>query len=65
METIGKIAAVGARGDVAVPDGADAVDLDGAVVIPGLVDTPSHIGLWGRPGVGAPWGHDRWSAGLR
>ncbi|HEX4606962.1 MAG TPA: amidohydrolase family protein [Urbifossiella sp.] len=35
------------------PPGAQARDLAGAVVIPGLVDTHSHIGLFGRPSVGA------------
>src|SRR4029453_2136704 len=27
------------------------IDLKGAVVIPGLVDTPSHIGIFGKPGI--------------
>lgn len=40
----GKIVAVGAEGAVAVPDGAEVVDATGKVVLPGLVDTHSHIG---------------------
>ncbi len=40
----GKVVAVGAEGAVAVPDGAEVVDATGKVVLPGLVDTHSHIG---------------------
>ncbi|HSQ57189.1 MAG TPA: amidohydrolase family protein, partial [Gemmata sp.] len=47
----GKIDAVGA-GKPEIAD-AKAIDLQGAVVIPGLVDTHSHIGVWSRPGVPA------------
>lgn len=49
----GKIVAVGPAADVKVPDGAKTVDLAGAVVIPGLVDAHSHVGLWSRPTVPA------------
>ena len=46
----GKFLAVGKRGEVAIPDGAVVHHLDGKLVIPGLVDTHSHIGISpGRP----------------
>ena len=40
----GKIIAVGASGAVSIPDGADIHDARGRVIMPGLVDTHSHIG---------------------
>jgi imidazolonepropionase-like amidohydrolase len=49
----GKIIVVGKRGDVAIPDGAEIVNLGGKVIIPGLVDTHSHIGIYPRPSVEA------------
>ena len=39
-----RIVAVGAADDVNIPRDAVRVDLDGAVILPGLVDTHSHIG---------------------
>src|SRR5207249_2264954 len=45
----GKIADIGAEGQVQIPDGAVIRDLSGKVIIPGLVDTHSHIGIFGRP----------------
>lgn len=44
-----KIFAVGKVGQLKVPQGANVVDVKGKVIIPGLVDTHSHLGLWGRP----------------
>ena len=49
----GKFLAVGKRGEVAVPAGARIHDVSGKVVIPGLVDTHSHIGIYPRPAVEA------------
>lgn len=44
----GKIASVGARAGVAIPAGATVVDCAGKVLMPGLVDTHSHVGGgWG------------------
>lgn len=40
----GRIAAVGAEGAVAMPPGAEIVDLAGKVLLPGMVDTHSHLG---------------------
>ncbi|MEE8471145.1 MAG: amidohydrolase, partial [Dehalococcoidia bacterium] len=37
-----RIAAVGARGDVTVPDGAKIVDVSGKTIIPGLIDAHAH-----------------------
>ncbi|HEX8354421.1 MAG TPA: amidohydrolase family protein [Pyrinomonadaceae bacterium] len=40
----GKIVAVGARGSVRVPPDAQTVDAAGKVIMPGLVDSHSHVG---------------------
>jgi len=47
----GKIEAVGTGKPNAVAD--TQIDLKGAVIIPGMVDTHSHIGLWSKPSVAA------------
>lgn len=40
----GKIVAVGARSAVSIPDGAQRIDAAGKFIMPGLVDSHSHIG---------------------
>ena len=49
----GKIVEAGAAADVTLPANYQKVDLKGAVVIPGLVDTHSHIGIYPKPSVPA------------
>ena len=48
-----KIEAVGAESKVAIPKGARVVDASGKVIIPGIVDSHSHIGIAPRPSVPA------------
>ncbi len=44
----GKIISVGSIEDVSIPSGIKIVDVKGKVILPGLVDTHSHIGMdWG------------------
>lgn len=45
----GKIQAVGPAEEVSIPEDARVVDVSGKVIIPGLVDTHSHLGLISRP----------------
>jgi imidazolonepropionase-like amidohydrolase len=49
----GKIVAVGSANDVTIPDGAVIHDVSGKTIIPGMVDTHSHIGIYPRPQVPA------------
>src|SRR4051812_45826380 len=49
----GKIVAVGPADRVQVPEGAEVRDVKDKVIIPGLVDTHSHVGLWSKPSVPA------------
>src|SRR5439155_2380846 len=48
----GKVAALGPKG-TPIPASATVRDVAGAVIIPGLVDTHSHIGIYPRPSVPA------------
>ncbi len=49
----GKIVSVGERGKVELSIGATMIDASGKVIIPGLVDTHSHIGIYPRPSIDA------------
>ncbi len=56
----GKISAIGARDEIVYPRDAEVVDLSGKTIVPGLVDTHSHIG-----GVGAADGSGPIQPGVR
>jgi imidazolonepropionase-like amidohydrolase len=47
----GKIVAVGEQGKVQIPAGATVKDATGKIVMPGIVDSHSHIGIDGNPTV--------------
>ena len=49
----GKIEAVGPASRVSIPAGAEVIDATGKVVMPGIVDTHSHIGIIGNPPIAA------------
>lgn len=49
----GKIVEIGPSDKVTVPEDAKRVDLAGQTMIPGLVDTHSHLGVYSRPTVSA------------
>lgn len=49
----GRIIAVGPVDEIALPADADVRDLSGKVLIPGLVDSHSHVGIYPRPAVPA------------
>src|SRR5277367_305451 len=47
----GKIVAIGAVGTVQIPAGATIQDATGKIIMPGIVDSHSHIGIDGNPTV--------------
>lgn len=49
----GKFEAVGSRTDVEIPSGAEIIDVSGLTLMPGIVDTHSHLGVYARPSVDA------------
>jgi imidazolonepropionase-like amidohydrolase len=49
----GRITAVGLSSEIVPPEGAQIIDVAGRVIIPGLVDTHSHVGVYSRPAVPA------------
>ena len=51
--TDGKVDAIGSADSIDIPEGARQMDVSGKVIIPGLVDTHSHVGIYSRPAVAA------------
>ena len=49
----GRISAIGSMAAMTIPANTPTVDFSGKTVIPGLVDTHSHVGIYGRPSVAA------------
>ena len=51
----GKIAAVGPVDSVEIPAGAQVIEAAGSYLMPGIVDTHSHMGVYSWPSVKANW----------
>ncbi len=49
----GRIAEIGPGDKVTLPAGVKVIDVSGKVIIPGLVDSHSHLGVYSRPAVNA------------
>ena len=49
----GRIVAVGPSDQIPLPAGARVIDANGKVIIPGLVDSHSHLGVYSRPALAA------------
>ncbi len=49
----GKFEVVGNRSEVEIPNGAQVIDVSGKTIMPGIVDTHSHLGVYGKPSVAA------------
>ena len=47
----GKITAIGLQDRIEIPKNSQVTDVRGRVIIPGLVDSHSHLGVYTRPGV--------------
>ena len=47
----GKITKVGPSDSVAIPDEAERIEVANRVIIPGIIDTHSHLGDYSRPAV--------------
>ncbi len=45
----GRLVAVGAQDDVAIPEGATTIDASAKVITPGIIDTHSHMGVYPQP----------------
>jgi len=53
LEDQGRILAVGSKGSIGIPDGAEVIEAPGATLLPGLMDSHVHLAYSGSPNLGA------------